>query len=73
MMEEFPSSREDEDILQGADATPEGDAVELQAGATRPPSQPSSKKGALHVPIAMEKLIASTVGKKDTGQTCAPS
>ena len=72
-MEELPLSREYEGILEDADATTEGGAVEVQAGATRPLSQPSAKKGALHVPIAMEKLIASTVGKKATGQTCAPS
>ena len=60
-MEEFPSSREDEGILEDVDATTEGDAVEVQAEATRPLSQPSAKKGALHVPIAMGKLIASTV------------
>ena len=72
MMEEFPSSREDEGILEDADATTEGAAVEVQAGATRPLSQPSAKKEALHVPITMEKLIASTVEKKVTRQTCAP-
>ena len=71
MMEELPSSREDEGILEGADATTEGAAVEVQAGATLPLSQPSSKKGALYVPITIEKLIASTVQKKATGQTCA--
>ena len=73
MMEELPSSREDEGILEDADATTEGAVVEVQAGATRLLSQPSAKKGAFQVPIAMEKLIASTVGKKATGKTCAPS
>ena len=73
MMEEFPSSREDEGILEDADATTEGGAVEVQAGATPPLSQPSAKKGALYVSIAMQRLIAFTVGKKATGQTCAPS
>ena len=72
MMEELPSSREDKGILEDVDATTEGDAVEVQAGATRPLSQPSAKKGALYVPISMEKLIASTVEKKANGQTCAP-
>ena len=71
-MKELPSSREDEGILEDADATAEGAAVEVQARATRPLSQPSAKKGALHVPIAMEKLIASTVENKATGQTCVP-
>ena len=73
MMEELPSSREDERILEDADATTEGDAVEVHAGATQPLSQPSAEKGELHVPIATERLIASTVGKKATGQTCDPS
>ena len=73
MMEEFPSSREDEGILEDADAAAEGAAVEVQAGATRPLSQPSTKKGVLHVPIAMERLISSTVGNRATGETCAPS
>ena len=73
MMKEFPSSIEDEGILEDADATTEGAAVEVQAGATRPLYQPSAKKGVLHVPIATEKLITSTVGKKANGQTCAPS
>ena len=73
MMEELSSSREDEGILEDADATTEGAAVEVQAGAAQPLSRPSAKKGALHVPIAMERLVASTVGKKATGQTCAPS
>ena len=72
MMEELPSSREDEGILDDADATTDGDAVEVQAGATRPLSRPSAKKGALHVPIAMDKLIASTVEKNVTGKTCSP-
>ena len=71
-MEELPSSIEDEGILEDADATPEGAAVEVQARATRPLSQPSAKKGELHVPIAMEKLIYYTVEKKATGKTCAP-
>ena len=72
MMEELPSSREDEGILEDVDTTTEGGAVEVQAEATRPLSQPSSKKRALHVPIAMEKLIASTVEKEATGQTYVP-
>ena len=33
-MEDLPSSREDEGILEDADATTEGAAVEVQAGAT---------------------------------------
>ena len=57
--------------MEDAEATPEGVAVEIQAGATGPLSQPSAKKGALHVTIAMEKLIASTVEKKATGNMCA--
>ena len=73
MMKELPSSREDKVILEDTDSTTEGDAVEVQAGATRPLSQPSAKKGVLHVPIAKEKLITSTMGKKANGQTCAPS
>ena len=72
MMEELPSSRKDEGILENADETIEGEAVEVQAGATRPLPQPSAKKGALHVTIVMEKLIASTVEKKATGKMCAP-
>ena len=72
-MEELPSSREDERILEDADATAEGSKVEVQVGATQPMYQTSAKKGALHVPITTERLIASTVGKKATGQTCAPS
>ena len=72
MMEELPTSREDEGILEDADLTTEGYAVEVQEGATRPLSRPSAKKGALHVPIVMEKLIASTVEKRATGKTCAP-
>ena len=71
-MEELPSSREGKGILEDADATTEGSAVEVQAGATQPLSQPSVKKGALHVPIAMEKLVASTVEKKAIGQTYVP-
>ena len=66
-MEELPSSREDEGILEDVDATTEGSEVEIQSEATRPLSQPSAKKGALPVPIAMEKLIASTVEKKPSG------
>ena len=58
--------------MEDMDATTEGAALEVQVGATRPLSQPSAKKGALHVTIAMEKLIASTVEKKATGKTCAP-
>ena len=71
-MEELPSLREDEGILDDVDATTEGAAVEVQTESTQPLSQPSAKKGALHVPIAMEKLIASTVKKKVTGQTYVP-
>ena len=73
MMEELPSSREDKGIMEDVDAATEGAAVEVQAGATRPLSQTSVKKGALHVPNAMERLIASTVEKKSTGKTCDPS
>ena len=73
MMEELTSSREDKGILENVDATTEADAVEVQAGATRSLSQPSAKKGALHIPIATKRLIASTMGKKTTGKTCAPS
>ena len=62
MIDELLSSREDEGILEDTDATTEGASVEVQARATRPLSQPSVKKGALHVPIAMEKLISFTVG-----------
>ena len=69
----MPSSREEEGVLEDADAKTEGGAVEVQAGATRPLSPPSAKKGALHVPIAMQRLISPTVGKKATVQTCAPS
>ena len=58
--------------MEDAEATTEGFAVEIQAGATGPLSQPSVKKGALHVTIAMEKLIASTVEKKAPGKMCAP-
>ena len=65
-------SREDEGILEDADATTEGASVEVRAGATRQLSQPSANKGVLRVPIEMEKLIASTMEKKATGQTCAP-
>ena len=72
MMEELPSSRKDKGILEDADAATEGAAVEVQADAIRPLSQPSAKKGALHVPIAMEKLIASTEDKKAIGQTYVP-
>ena len=72
MMEELPSSRENEDILEDVDVTTEWSAVEVQTEATQPLSQPSVKKGALHVPIAMEKLIASTVEKKAIGKTYVP-
>ena len=65
MMEELPSSREDEGILEEVDTTTDWAAVEVL-------SQPSVKKGALHIPIAMEKLIASTVEKKAIGQTYVP-
>ena len=71
-MEELPSSREDERILEDVDATTEVGAVEVQTEATQPLSHPSAKKGALHVPTAMEKLIAPTVEKKATGQTYVP-
>ena len=73
MMEELPSSREDKGVLEDADAATERAAVEVQAESTQPLSQTSVKKGALHIPIGMERHIASTVGKKATGQTCAPS
>ena len=69
MMEELPSSREDEGIMEDVDATAEWAAVEVQTEATQPLSRPSVKKGALHVPIATEKLISSTVEKKAIGQT----
>ena len=71
-MEELPSSREDEGILEYMDVMTEWAAVEVQIEATQPLSHPSVKKVALHVPIAMEKLIASTVEKKATGQTYVP-
>ena len=61
MMEELPSSREDEGVLEYMDAMTEWAAVEVQTEATQPLSRPSVKKGVLHVPIAMEKLIASAV------------
>ena len=61
MMEELPSSRGDEGILEDVEATTEGDALEVQTEATQSLSQTSAKKGALHVPIAMEKLISSAV------------
>ena len=72
MMEELPSSREDEGILKDVDATTERAAAEVQTDATQPLSQPSVKQVALHVPIAMDKIIASTVEKKATGQTYVP-
>ena len=71
-MEELPSYREDEGILEDVDAKTEWAAVEVQAEATQSLSQPSAKKGALHITIAMEKLIASTVEKKAIGQTYVP-
>ena len=43
-----------------------------QTEATQPLSQTSVNKGELHVPIAMEKLIAYTVEKKVIGQTYVP-
>ena len=46
MMEELPLYREDEGILEDSDATAQGAAVEVQAEATQPLSQPSAKKGA---------------------------
>ena len=73
MMGGLPSSREDGRILGDADVVIEGAAVEVQEGATQPLSQPSVKKGALHVPIAMERLTVSNVGKNATRQTSAPS
>ena len=72
MMEELPSSREDEGVLEDVDATKEGAAVEVQAEATRPLSETSANKGALHVSIVMEKLVASTVEKNATGKTYVP-
>ena len=72
MMEELPSSREDEGIMEEVEATTEGAAVEVQSEATRPLSQSSAKKGVLRVPIAMEKLVSSTVEKKATGQKYVP-
>ena len=71
-MEELPSSREDKGIMKDVDATTECAAVEVHAEATQPMYQTSAKKGELHVPTAMEKLIASTVEKKATGQTYVP-
>ena len=71
-MEELTSSREDDGILEDVEATTEGAAVEVQAEATQLLSQPSAKKGALHVPTAMGKLIASIVEKKANGQTYVP-
>ena len=68
-MEELPSSREDEGIMEDVEATTEWAAVEVQTESTQPLSHPSVKKGALHIPIKMEKLIASTVEKKAIGQT----
>ena len=73
MMKELPSYREDEGILEDVEATTEWAAVEVQTEATQPLSQPSVKKGALHVPIATEKLIASTVEKKELGKHVPPS
>ena len=73
MMEELPSSREDEEILEDVDVTTEGAAVEVQTEATQPLSQTSAKKGALQVPIAMEKLIASTVRRMPLGKHVPPS
>ena len=73
MMEELLSSRKDEGVLEDADAETERAAVDVQAEAMRPLSQPSAKKGELHVQIGMERHIASAVGKKATGKTCAPS
>ena len=71
-MEELPSSREYEGILEDADATIEGAAVEVQAGATQPLFQPSANKGALHVPIAMEKPIAPMWGRRPLGKHVTP-
>ena len=73
MMKELPSSREDEGVMENADAATEGAAVEVQEEATRPLSHPIVKKGEFHVPIGMERHITSTVGGKATGRTCAPS
>ena len=72
MMEELPSFRVDKGILEDVDAMTECAAVEVQTEATQLLSQPSVKKGALHVLIAMEKLIASTVEKKAIGQRYVP-
>ena len=59
--------------MEDEDATIERAAVEVQAEAAQPLYQPSAKQGVLHIPIATERLIAYTMGKKATGQTCAPS
>ena len=40
MMEELPSSREDEGIMEDVNATAEGAAVEVQTEATQQLSQP---------------------------------
>ena len=58
--------------MENANAMTEGATVEVQAEVTQPLSQPSVKKGELHVPIAMEELIPFNVKKKATGQTYVP-
>ena len=58
--------------MEAVETTAEWAAVEVKTEATQPLSQPSVKKGAFHVPIEMEKLIASTVEKKAIGQTYVP-
>ena len=69
MTEEFLHPERTRGVLEDVDATTEWAAVEVQTEATQPLSQPSVKKGALQVPITMEKLIASTVEKKAIGKT----
>ena len=46
--------------------------MEVQIESTQPLYQPSEKKVELHVPIAMKKIIASSVEKKATGKTYVP-
>ena len=58
--------------MEAVDATAEWSEVEVKIEATQPLSQISVKKWALHVPIAMEKLIASTVEKKAIGENYVP-
>ena len=73
MMEELLSSREDEGSLEDADATTEGTTVEVQAGEMRPLSQPSAKKGALHVPIAMGNSLLPMWRRSPLGKHVPPS